>query len=172
MPLFTIGPEDRIRAVDKTELTENIDGSFRFTSEKELEQVAEQWPATRLVTIFNALAGVAPTRKFTSRQIAIARIWKAIQGLPAMGMKSGLTQRSEITFTKPGKKAENQVSKKDEVVALLSTGTEVTLAELMVATGWQKHTVRGFLSILKTRMGLKIASSRNAASERVYRVSR
>src|SRR5437588_9375080 len=89
MPLFTIGPEDRIRAVGKTKLTKNVDGIFPFTSEKELEEVAEQWPSTRLVTTFNAITGVTPTRRFTNRQVAIARIWKAIQDLPGVGEKSG-----------------------------------------------------------------------------------
>jgi hypothetical protein len=30
----------------------------------------------------------------------------------------------------------------------------------MEATGWQKHTVRGFISILGSKGGMKIASTR------------
>jgi len=35
-----------------------------------------------------------------------------------------------------------------------------TLAEIVAATGWQKHTVRGFVSILGSKGGQQIESSR------------
>jgi hypothetical protein len=35
-----------------------------------------------------------------------------------------------------------------------------TLEEIVKATGWQKHTVRGFISILGSKGGMKINSSR------------
>ena len=47
-----------------------------------------------------------------------------------------------------------------------------TLAEIMEATGWQKHTVRGFVSILGSKGGEKIESSKNAAGERSYRIAK
>ena len=47
-----------------------------------------------------------------------------------------------------------------------------TLAEIIAATGWQKHTVRGFVSILGSKGGQKIESSKNAAGERSYRIAR
>ena len=40
------------------------------------------------------------------------------------------------------------------------------------ATGWQKHTVRGFVSILGSKGGQKIESSKNAAGERSYRIAK
>jgi uncharacterized protein DUF3489 len=47
-----------------------------------------------------------------------------------------------------------------------------TLAEIMEATSWQAHTVRGFVSILGSKGGLKIESSKNAAGERSYRIEK
>jgi hypothetical protein len=47
-----------------------------------------------------------------------------------------------------------------------------TLAEIMKATGWQAHTVRGFVSILGSKGGEKIESSKNAAGERSYRIAK
>jgi hypothetical protein len=44
-----------------------------------------------------------------------------------------------------------------------------TLAEITEATAWQNHTVRGFVSILGSKNGEKIESTKNAARERSYR---
>ena len=47
------------------------------------------------------------------------------------------------------------------------------LVASMAATGWQKHSVRGFLSgAVHKKMGLTVLSSQNAAGERVYRLKR
>ena len=50
-----------------------------------------------------------------------------------------------------------------------NAATGVTLDEIMEATGCQKHTVRGFVSILGSKGGEKIESSKNAAGERTYK---
>ena len=47
-----------------------------------------------------------------------------------------------------------------------------SLAEIMKATGWPPHTVRGFVSILGSKGGEKIESLKSAESERVYRISK
>ena len=47
-----------------------------------------------------------------------------------------------------------------------------TLAEIMEVTGWQAHTVRGFVSILGSKGGETIESSKNAAGERMYRIAK
>jgi predicted transcriptional regulator len=41
-----------------------------------------------------------------------------------------------------------RTSKKDTVMALLRRADGATAPEIMEATGWQRHSVRGFLSIL------------------------
>jgi hypothetical protein len=56
------------------------------------------------------------------------------------------------------------------VIALMKRARGVTLAEIVEATGWQKHTVRGFVSILGSKGGEKIESSKNAAGDRSYRL--
>ena len=47
-----------------------------------------------------------------------------------------------------------------------------TLAEIMKATGWQPHTVRGFVSILGSKGGQKIRSSKSADGERTYKIAK
>jgi hypothetical protein len=42
----------------------------------------------------------------------------------------------------------------------------------MEATGWQKHTVRGFVSILGSKGSEKIESAKNAPRERSYKIAK
>ena len=68
------------------------------------------------------------------------------------------------------KPAAERANKKAEVIAMMKRAKGATLAEIVNATGWQKHTVRGFVSILGSKGGEKIESSKNAAGERTYKI--
>ena len=47
-----------------------------------------------------------------------------------------------------------------------------TSLQLMLATGWQPHTVRGAISgMLRKKLGLKVILAHNDAGERVYRIN-
>ena len=62
-------------------------------------------------------------------------------------------------------------SKASQVLDLLKRTDGVTLAELMKATGWQAHSVRGFLSgTVGKKLGLTIASTKADDGERTYSV--
>jgi hypothetical protein len=78
---------------------------------------------------------------------------------------------------KPAKKtaakpAAERTNKKAEVIAMMKRPKGATLAEIMEVTGWQKHTVRGFVSILGSKGGEKVESSKNAAGERTYKIAK
>ena len=46
-----------------------------------------------------------------------------------------------------------------------------TSLQLMLATGWQQHTVRGAISgMLRKKLGLNVVLAHNGSGERVYRV--
>jgi hypothetical protein len=63
-------------------------------------------------------------------------------------------------------------SKKAKVLALLQRPKGATLAEIMKATGWQPHSVRGFISgALGTKMGLTVDSVKRPDGERVYTIA-
>lgn len=60
-------------------------------------------------------------------------------------------------------------SKKAQVLALIQRPKGATLGEIMKATSWQAHSVRGFISgTLGTKMGLKVVSAKREDGERVY----
>jgi hypothetical protein len=58
-----------------------------------------------------------------------------------------------------------------QVLELVRRPGGVTLTEIMEATGWQKHSVRGFIAgALKTKLGLDVASTRDENGDRRYAV--
>ena len=63
-------------------------------------------------------------------------------------------------------------NKKVEVIAMMTRAGGATLEAIMHATGWQKHTVRGFVSILGSKGGEKIESVKNAAGDRTYHIGK
>jgi hypothetical protein len=73
---------------------------------------------------------------------------------------------------KAGKPAAERGSRKSEVIALMKRAKGATLAEIMAATKWQAHTVRGFVSILGSKGGEEIQSSKNAAGQRTYKIGK
>jgi uncharacterized protein DUF3489 len=74
--------------------------------------------------------------------------------------------------TKPDLQAKRQMSKKDNVIALLRQPEGTTIKAMMKATGWQSHSVRGFLAgTLSKKLKLKLQSEK-VGGERVYRLGR
>ena len=45
-------------------------------------------------------------------------------------------------------------------------------AEIVDATDWQKHSIRGYLSTAAKKRGLKIESTKNEAGDRVYQAKK
>jgi len=164
--------------------------SQSFSNARELAKLTAEWPASRLIDTWNSFAGVAPfddlkpVRKFTSRKIAVTRIWEAVARLSPDGAQPApaaapARRKSKKSPTKTPRRARAQTganearsNKKAEVIAMMKRARGVTLAEITEATGWQKHTVRGFVSILGSKGGEKIESSKNAAGERSYRIAK
>jgi hypothetical protein len=50
-----------------------------------------------------------------------------------------------------GKPKTDRTNKKAEVIAMMKRAKSATLEEIVKATGWQPHTVRGFVSILGSK---------------------
>jgi Protein of unknown function (DUF3489) len=64
-------------------------------------------------------------------------------------------------------------TKQAQLVAMLQRPQGATIAQVVEATGWQPHTVRGALAgALKKRLGLTVTSEKADSGERVYRVER
>ncbi|MGA1373032.1 MAG: hypothetical protein ACO3Z6_15705, partial [Pseudomonadales bacterium] len=61
MTIFTIDSDNNITAWD--EIPANTAGTQVFTSADEFATLAADWPGTRLVEIWNSLAGVVPVKR-------------------------------------------------------------------------------------------------------------
>src|SRR3954462_1289945 len=59
---------------------------------EEWEQRAGSWPLKRLVAIWNDLPGVLAVQKFTSREIALERIWRFLHASEPARQRKGKEQ--------------------------------------------------------------------------------
>jgi hypothetical protein len=196
MNTFTIDATNSITAfasLDEARAAK-IDNAEYFGSGQELAKLAASWPRNRPVEIWNSFAGVAPftsiepVKRFTNRKVAVARIWKAVQALlanagkpkthiapakrkPKKDAQKGKRRHTARAAAKGAPDIAREGSKKGEVIDLMRRSGGATLAEIMELTGWQAHTVRGFVSrTLIKKLGLKVESFRSKEKERTYRV--
>lgn len=75
----------------------------------------------------------------------------------------------------PGAKAVRKArtgTKQETLIALLKRPEGASITEIMAATGWQAHSVRGFISgSLKKTLGLDVTSEKIEGRGRVYKLA-
>ena len=153
-------------------------GQETFTTQKQLMALATNWPMEKLVAVWNRQPGAKQVKRFKDRKTGVARIWETIQSLsqPVGPQAANVVPRKKKSKTAVTSAAEpttaHNGSKKAAVLELLRRNGGATSAELMTATGWQAHSVRGFLSgQLGKKMGIAVASAKREDGTRVYSIS-
>jgi hypothetical protein len=62
-------------------------------------------------------------------------------------------------------------SKQSHVIAMLQAPTGATISAMMKVTGWQQHSVRGFLAgVVRRRLKLKL-TSKKVDGNRIYQIA-
>lgn len=191
MTTYAIDTDNNITAFETAEqVTENQE---RFTGKLEFAAKAEAWPGARLVAIWNSFAGVPPfgelkpVKKFTNKESAIQRIWDAIQVLtptpapaaePVAKMVTKKVRSKKTLSNAPRREREvsepdaPKVSKANTVLEMMRRPGGATMPEIMDATGWQKHSVRGFVAgAVGKKLGIAVESTRREDGIRVYRIA-
>jgi len=200
MSTFTIDADNNITAFPTPDAAAAAvaAGAQSFASQQELAQLAAGWPKERLLTVRNSLPGDTPVTKLKDPKAAIRRIWARIQHLgesakPKAERKAGVGAQSAqgasakaqanqkatkarrapkpARKAKPKKGAARNGSKAAQVVAILQRKGGATLTEIMSKTGWQKHTVRGFMAGAMKKAGHSVESFKPEGGERTYRIT-
>ena len=92
---------------------------------------------------------------------------------------SKISPKKAATTAKPKTSGKNRnrraggssIPKSSRITALLNRPDGATIAELMKITGWQSHSIRGFLSgTLKKRKGLVVSTQKDEAGVMRYRI--
>ena len=118
-------------------------------------------PMVRLTALWNKLPKVTRVSRFQNRQTAAERIWEALQTLPPLNSSDVKARR---------KRAPGKTSKQAKIIALLQRVQGATLREMVAASDWQEHSVRGLMSgALKKKLGYSISSTMGDKG-RVYRI--
>jgi hypothetical protein len=85
---------------------------------------------------------------------------------PMDALRAALAGKPPRAARKPGApRKPREGTKQETVLALLRREEGATIAQIVEATGWQQHTVRGFFAGLKKRQGISVI-----AAERIRQV--
>src|SRR5947208_7288293 len=98
---FHVTTEGPLTAITPQNGEQENAGQRVVTSRNEWETIAGNWPLKRLVAIWYSLSGVTPVEKFTSRQIALERIWRAVE-CPEQARRKATTKASKPKVPLPG----------------------------------------------------------------------
>ena len=134
---------------------------------------AEATITENAATVAEQGAHVAPEK--TSSKKGASKGQKAARG--------GKAKASRKKEAKAGKKAAKPADAKEtstpraeskgaKILELIGRPKGATLAEIVKATDWQKHSIRGFLSTAAKKHGLKIESTKTEAGDRVYQAKK
>ena len=90
---------------------------------------------------------------------------------PKKAAKAG---KKTTKSTAPAKRASapRAESKGAKILEMIGRAKGATLAEIMKATEWQAHSVRGFISTAGKKQGIKIESAKSEAGERTYKIAK
>jgi hypothetical protein len=113
----------------------------------------------------------APKAKKTAKGAKQGAKAKAAPKKTATAGAKGSNKAAKSTAAKKAT-APHAESKGAKILEMIARAKGATLAEIMKATEWQAHSVRGFISTAGKKHGVKIESAKNDAGERTYKIAK
>jgi Protein of unknown function (DUF3489) len=119
----------------------------------------------------------APSKKGTSQKKGAPKAKKGAKAKaagPKKAVRAGAKASKKAAKPSAARKAAapRAESKGAKILEMIARAKGATLAEIMKATDWQAHSVRGFISTAAKKHGVKIESAKNDAGERTYRIAK
>src|SRR5882672_12474868 len=106
----------------------------------------------------------------TERRISMSKSAKKRAVAPSAAPVA-VAKPAQLAPRKPKRPNSEPGSKQDSVIAMLKSPAGATIDAMMKATGWQQHSVRGFLAgVVRKRLKLKLGSKK-VDGERTYKVT-
>ncbi len=115
----------------------------------------------------------APSKKGASQKKGAPKGQKTAKGAKtkaATPKKEAKAGKKTASTKEPS--APRPESKGAKIIEMIGRAKGATLAEIMEATDWQAHSVRGFISTAAKKNRIKIESSKNDSGDRVYKIAK
>jgi hypothetical protein len=151
-----------------TVITAKGETNMITTAETETAQATatgDQPKATKKATVAKRARNVAPAKGKSGKKASPAKkAPKAARGATAKPKAARAVKAAK-------EKGPLEGSKTETILALLKRPGGASLKDIMKATSWQAHSVRGFISgTLGKKMGLAVTSAKGEDGERSYSV--
>jgi hypothetical protein len=138
-------------------------------TQRALLEAAAQHPQKKLTNFPDTLKGGARIKVLTAMRNAQLIEASALEPEVYVATATGL---QEIGITTQQSRTTREGTKQAVLIELLKRAEGATLPQMIEATGWQVHTVRGAMAgALKKKLGLEITSEKQTGTDRVYRIT-
>lgn len=146
-----------------------LDGEHRSPANKDAALKAIGRSAERLGLTAEAVLAAAPDL-LDGRLDADA--WRAQLIERPASPPVGPAATDDDSTPEPRQPRSREGTKQAQLIAMLRRPEDATIAQVIEATGWQPHTVRGAISgALKKKRGLEVTSEKGEKGEQVYRIA-
>lgn len=125
---------------------------------------------SKIANMPEGVASGTPRRKKSTVKVPGAATQTDRVAKPAAGSAGSASKREPgQTHTEAG--VGERMTKQERVLTLLNRTEGASIDEIMVATGWQQHSVRGFFAgTVKKKLGFNLVSNRDGTEVRRYRI--
>ena len=120
-------------------------------------------------------ADKAASKKVASKKKEAPKAVKTAQGDKAKAVppkKEAIAKNTNEAPAAKVAKTPRAESKGAKILAMIARPEGATLAEIMKATEWLAHSVRGFISTAGKKQGIKIESSKADSGARLYKFAK